>query len=59
MGRNSGHRKIIARHSGEISAGDIGFKILKLLAEDRERGIAKGEGIRAKPDRDIRTDQQG
>ena len=59
MGRNSGYRKIEARHSGEISAGDIGLKILKLLAEDHERGIAKGAGICAEPDRDLHKDQQG
>jgi hypothetical protein len=59
MGRNSGHRKIEARHSGEIPAEDIAFKLLKLLAEDHERGIAGGAGICAEPDRDIRKDQQG
>ncbi len=59
MGRNSGRRKIEARHSGEISAGDTGLRILKLLAEDHERGIARGAGICAESDRDIRKNQQG
>jgi hypothetical protein len=58
MGRNSGRRKIEARHAGETSAGDICLRILKLLAEDHERGIAKGAGICAEPDRNIRKDQQ-
>lgn len=59
MGRNSGRRKIEARYAGEIPAAEVGLRILKLLAEDYERGIAKRAGIYAENDRDIRKDQQG
>ena len=39
-GKRGGDRKIIKNYTGEAAAGDIRFRILKLMMEEKERGIA-------------------
>lgn len=57
--RNAGRRRIIARHAGEALPVETCLKILKILWENRERGIVRGEGVCSKPDRNICKNQQG
>ena len=58
-GRRARDRRVVVNYTGEASAMDIRFKILKLLLEDRERGIVPDAGMWKQQYRDICKREQG
>lgn len=58
-GRRTIDRYIVRNYTGEASAMDIRFKILKLMLEDKERGIVADAGLRKQQYRDICKGEQG
>lgn len=58
-GRRTRDRRIVRNYTGEVSAMDIRLKILKLLMEDKERGIASDAGMRKQQHRNICEREQG
>lgn len=58
-GRRTRNRRIVRNYTGEVSAMDIRLKILKLLMEDKERGIASDAGMQKQQHRNICEREQG
>ncbi len=58
-GRRAKDRKIVMRYTGEVTAEAIGIKIIKLLLEDRERGIVRDACTGKKLHRDLCEGKQG
>ena len=57
--RRARDRCVVRNYTGEVSAMDIRLKILKLLLEDKERGIISDAGLRKQQHRDICQGKQG
>lgn len=58
-GRRAKERKIVMNYTGEVSSMDIRYKILRLLLEDKERGIISNAGMRKQQHRNICKREQG
>ncbi len=58
-GRRTGRRKLIRNYTGEVSALEIRYRILRILLDGRERGSALHAGGRDQHDRDIHKGEQG
>ncbi len=58
-GKHVKNRRVVRNYTGEVSAMDIRFKMLKLLMEDRERGIVSNAGLWKQQHRYICKGEQG
>lgn len=52
-------KRFIKNYSREITAAEIRVKIIRLMLEDRERGIVSDASLRKEQNRDIYKNQQG
>jgi len=53
VGKQDKDREIIVNYTGEVSAIDLRLQILRLLLENRERGIEADDGMRKQQHRNI------
>lgn len=51
-------RRVVVNYKGKASFEQVIVKILKLLAEDKERGVVPDAAIRREQCGDLREDQQ-
>jgi hypothetical protein len=58
-GRREVKRNLVKNYTGEVSALEIRYKILRILLEERERGSVLHAGLRGQHDRDICKGEQG
>ena len=58
-GRRAVKRNLVRNYTGEVSALEIRYRILRILLDGRERGSALHAGVRGQHDRDIHKGEQG
>lgn len=58
-GRHAYDRRIYINHACEAAAADVGFKIIKLMVEEKERGIFSDAVCGRKQYSSLRKDKQG